>query len=122
MLPSSSPVVKAQNEPFMCEGLVATIVGIAGADGPQGTWQDDVMVGFDGIDTVNGASQNDTVQGGDGDDTINGDSGDDALDGGNGFNVVDGSWGTDTGDDAETTPGRSVSCPRTSISDQCGWQ
>lgn len=78
-----------------CNGLVATIMGTAGADSIVGTPGDDVIVGFGGKDVIRGRGGNDTICGGGGPDTIYGGSGADVLFGNSGGDLVFGGRGHD---------------------------
>ena len=92
----------------VCAGLIATVNGTVGTDGPDviiGTVEADVIRGGDGDDVICGGGGDDDINGGDGDDRINGGRGADVVHGGAGDDVIRGATGQDqifgdSGDDA----------------------
>lgn len=77
----------AQGNDVMCDGLVATIVGTAGAD---------VLTGTDGPDVIAALEGNDVIRGQGGDDVICAGRGHDVVYGGPGLDVMFGARGDDT--------------------------
>jgi Ca2+-binding RTX toxin-like protein len=59
-----SPLAGAAEDPLMCFGKPATIIGTAGDDTLTGTPGDDVIVGLEGTDTINTSGGTDWVCGG----------------------------------------------------------
>jgi hypothetical protein len=66
------PLPALADDPLVCDGLPATIVGTSGDDNLTGTAGDDVIVGLAGNDVIQGLAGNDRICGGDGDDEIYG--------------------------------------------------
>jgi len=90
--------------PFLCDGLVPTILGTPGNNILIGTNGNDVIHGLGGNDIINGGNGNDTIcagagndilNGGDGTDRLFGENGNDILNGSNGNDALDGGTGTD---------------------------
>jgi len=105
-------VVSIEYPPYMCNGLVATIVGTDEGETINGTANADVIHGRGGNDTINALGQGDvvcggagadTIDGGAGNDTLFGQSGNDAINGAGGTDVCNGGLGTDTFTNCETT-------------------
>ena len=82
-------------EPFLCNGVPATMVGTNGPDVLMGTPGPDVIVGLGGADEIFGLGGDDTICGGPGKDLIDGNDGDDWVSGGSGKDIIRGGWGRD---------------------------
>lgn len=82
-------------DPTMCDGRVATIVGTAGNDIVVGTEGNDVIVGGDGNDVIRALGGNDHVCGGNGRDRLFGGRGNDTLLGGKKNDILKGDQGRD---------------------------
>jgi peptidoglycan hydrolase-like protein with peptidoglycan-binding domain len=98
------PNAAAADDPVMCQGEVATIVGTDGPDVLAGTEGRDVIAALGGDDRITGLGGNDlicagpgndAVWGGAGDDRVFGEEGDDFLYGGSGDDRLFGSVGDD---------------------------
>lgn len=94
--PGSCQVVSIEYPPYMCNGLVATIVGNDTSETIPGTANADVIHGRGGDDVITGLGQNDTICGGAGMDTIDGGAGNDTIFGQSGNDSLAGAGGTDT--------------------------
>ncbi|HVL06836.1 MAG TPA: calcium-binding protein [Acidimicrobiales bacterium] len=91
----ASPAPTAPDDPLVCNGLAATIVGTEGDDTLVGTDGPDVIVGLGGNDRIAGLGGDDVICGGDGNDWISGGDGDDRLFGGAGDDDLAGGAGDD---------------------------
>jgi hypothetical protein len=94
-VPGTCEVVSIEYPPYMCNGLVATIVGTDAGEPINGTANADVIHGRGGNDTITGLGQNDTICGGAGADTIDGGAGNDTIFGQSGADSLAGAGGTD---------------------------
>ena len=82
-------------DPPMCNGREATIVGTAGDDRLFGTEGNDVIVGGDGDDVIRAFGGNDFICGDDGRDRLFGGRGNDTLLGGKRNDILKGDQGRD---------------------------
>ncbi len=103
----AAPRVAAAEEPVMCQGEVATIVGTDGPDPLIGTEGDDVIAGLAGNDQIDGLNGRDLICAGAGDDSVVTRLDDDVVWGGDGNDVLMSGGGSDTlygegGDDVIT--------------------
>ena len=101
-------------EPVLCHGEVATILGTEQDDRIRGTRGPDVIVTFGGNDRVMASDGDDIICAGDGDDTVSGGKGNDLLDAGSGNDTVSGGRDFDTCIDGE----RNRQCENILVSNQ----
>lgn len=88
--PASAALAFSNDQPLMCDGLEATIVGTEGDDLLIGTDGDDVIVALGGNDIVRAHDGNDRICLGPGDDTAQGGYGSDVIRGGAGADSIGG--------------------------------
>ncbi|HSQ37006.1 MAG TPA: peptidoglycan-binding protein [Acidimicrobiia bacterium] len=91
----ASPGVAAGEEPVLCQGAVATIVGTDGPNELVGTDGRDVIVGLGGDDYIEGLGGDDLICAGSGDDVVRGGLGDDRILGEAGDDFLYGDGGSD---------------------------
>ncbi|HLF05103.1 MAG TPA: hypothetical protein VI855_07780, partial [Dehalococcoidia bacterium] len=99
--PGAAPIVRidvsvSQSEdPPVCNGFLATIVGTEGEDEVEGTSGPDVIVTFGDDDEIEGKGGDDIICAGAGDDEVNGNGGNDQIFGGRDDDKLNGNGGND---------------------------
>jgi peptidoglycan hydrolase-like protein with peptidoglycan-binding domain len=91
----AAPGVAAGEEPALCQGAAATIVGTDGPDELLGTDGSDVIAGLGGDDQIEGLGGDDLICAGPGDDVVRGGLGDDRIFGEAGNDFLYGDGGAD---------------------------